>query len=73
MRFVGTILRELSWELLWELPLKMGSKCGIFMPYPESYFQRKSMKKIPRCVIFKHLGIFTKVETEGLEPATSRM
>ena len=35
MRFVGTILRELSWEL----PLKTGSKYGILMRISEKYFR----------------------------------
>ncbi len=35
MRFVGTILRELSWEL----PLKTGSKYGILMRILEKLFR----------------------------------
>ena len=50
-----------------------GLKMRYFHAISGKLFPAKKHEKIPRCVIFKHLGIFTKVETEGLEPATSRM
>ena len=83
MRFVGTncgnfrgnyagALRELCGNFVGTTP-ENGLKMRYFHAKSGNIFLAQKHEKIPRCVIFKHLGIFTKVETGGLEPSTSRM
>ena len=35
-----------SWELAWELCLKMGSKCGILVLFSENYFWLNITKNV---------------------------
>ena len=78
MRFVGTFcgnfrgnyagaLRELCGNFVGTTP-ENGLKMRYFHAKSGNIFLAQKHEKIPRCVIFKHLGIFTKVETGGLEP-----
>ena len=48
-------------------------KKGYFSSFSGKSFPHQGEEKCPKHVFSTHLGHFTKVETEGLEPATSRM
>ena len=65
MRFVGT---DLVGTLVGTTP-----ENGLKMRYFGSFFGKlipaQKQEKCPRCLIFTHLGHFTKAEREGFEPS----
>ena len=65
MRFVGT---DLVGTLVGTTP-----ENGLKMRYFGSFFGKllltQKQEKCPKCLIFTHLGHFTKAEREGFEPS----
>ena len=65
MRFVGT---DLVGTLVGTTP-ENGLKMRYFGSFFGNFFQVQRHEKCPRCLIFTHLGHFTKAEREGFEPS----
>ena len=61
MRFVGT---DFVGTLVGTTP-ENGLKMGYFGSFFGNFFQVQRQEKWPRCLIFTHLGHFTKAEREG--------
>ena len=65
MRFVGT---DFVGTLVGTTP-ENGLKMGYFGSFFGNFIQVQRHEKCPRCLIFTHLGHFTKAEREGFEPS----
>ena len=63
MRFVGT---DLVGTLVGTTP-ENGLKMGYFGSFFGKFIPAQKQEKCPRCLIFTHLGHFTKAEREGFE------
>ncbi len=68
MRFVGT---DFVGTLVGTTP-ENGLKMGYFGSFFGKFFQAQRHEKCPRCLIFTHLGHFTKAEREGFESTLAR-
>ena len=63
MRFVGT---DLVGTLVGTTP-ENGLKMRYFGSFFGKFIPTRKQEKCPRCLIFTHLGHFTKAEREGFE------